>query len=126
MLNTGGDAMTIPNNLRQLRQQSGLTQEQVAQRLNVTRQALSSYESGRTRPDVDTLMKLAEIYGTDLEGILYGTDKHLIWSDRVRKTAKLLLVLLPSLATVYSGLYWVAHSVFSVTPGQLGPQQEAI
>ena len=38
--------MSIHQNLRRLRAQSGMTQEQVAARLNITRQALSSYESG--------------------------------------------------------------------------------
>ena len=42
--------MSIHQNLRQLRQLRGLTQEHVATQLGLTRQALSSYESGRTRP----------------------------------------------------------------------------
>ena len=49
-----------------------MTQEQVAAQLNVTRQTISSYESGRTRPDIDTLARLAELYGASLEDILYG------------------------------------------------------
>ncbi|MBQ6712023.1 MAG: helix-turn-helix transcriptional regulator [Clostridia bacterium] len=118
--------MTIHENLRQLRLQRGLTQEQVAGQLNVTRQALSSYESGRTRPDIDTLMKLAAIYETDLEGILYGTDGRLAWSNRARKTAKVLLFLLPALATLYSGIYWVTQSFFPLSSGHLSLQQEVI
>ena len=118
--------MTIHENLRQLRLQRGLTQEQVAGQLNVTRQALSSYESGRTRPDIDTLMKLAAIYEIDLEGILYGTDGRLAWSNRARKAAKVLLFLLPALATLYSGIYWVTQSFFPLSSGHLSPQQEVI
>ena len=118
--------MTIHENLRQLRLQRGLTQEQVAGQLNVTRQALSSYESGRTRPDIDTLMKLAAIYEIDLESILYGTDGRLAWSNRARKTAKVLLFLLPALATLYSGIYWITQSFFPLSSGHLSPQQEVI
>ena len=118
--------MTIHENLRQLRLQRGLTQEQVAGQLNVTRQALSSYESGRTRPDIDTLMKLAAIYEIDLEGILYGTDGRLAWSNRARKAAKVLLFLLPALATLYSGIYWITQSFFPLSSGHLSPQQEVI
>lgn len=118
--------MTIHENLRQLRLQRGLTQEQVAGQLNVTRQALSSYESGRTRPDIDTLMKLAAIYEIDLEGILYGTDGRLAWSNRARKAAKILLFLLPALATLYSGIYWITQSFFPLSSGRLSPQQEVI
>ena len=64
-------------------------------------------------------MRLAAIYETDLEGILYGTDGRLVWSNRVRKTAKVLLFLLPALATVYSAIYWVANRFFRLSPGQL-------
>lgn len=40
--------MSIHDNLRQLRLGSGLTQEQVAEKIGLTRQALSSYESGHS------------------------------------------------------------------------------
>ena len=55
--------MTISQNLKDLRRLSGLTQEQVAEKVGLTRQAISSYESGRTQPDLDTL---------DLTGLLAG------------------------------------------------------
>lgn len=64
--------MAIHQNLKELRSASNMTQEQVAAQLNVTRQTISSYESGRTRPDIDTLARLAELYGASLEDILYG------------------------------------------------------
>ena len=57
----------ICDNLKQLRTARGLTQAEVAQRLGVTRQTISSYESGRTMPDLETLKQLADILGCDLE-----------------------------------------------------------
>ena len=66
--------MAIHQNLKELRSDRNLTQEQVAAQLNVTRQTISSYESGRTRPDVDTLARLAQLYGVSLEDILYGQN----------------------------------------------------
>ncbi len=68
--------MSIHQNLKQLRLDRGMTQEEVAARLHITRQAVSSYESGRTRPDIDTLMRLAEVYGVELESILYGQQEN--------------------------------------------------
>ncbi len=59
--------MTLGDNLRALRQRCKMTQQQAADRLGVTRQALSGYESNRTRPDIDRLQALAALYGTDLE-----------------------------------------------------------
>lgn len=64
--------MTISQNLKDLRRLSGMTQEQVAQQVGLTRQAISSYESGRTQPDLDTLARLAEIYGAEITDVLYG------------------------------------------------------
>ena len=67
--------MTISQNLKDLRRLSGLTQEQVAQRVGLTRQAISSYESGRTQPDITMLEKLAEVYGAELTDVLYGAGQ---------------------------------------------------
>ena len=66
--------MSINHNLKEFRKKAGLTQEEVAEKVNVTRQAISSYESGRTRPDIDMLMALAGVYGVDITDILYGRE----------------------------------------------------
>ena len=47
-------------NLKQLRQREKLTQDALAERLHVTRQAVSSWETGKTQPDIETLTTLAE------------------------------------------------------------------
>ena len=62
----------IGKNIRDLRQQSHLTQDELAERLFVTRQTISNYENGRTRPDVEQILRLAEIFGTDANAVLYG------------------------------------------------------
>lgn len=51
--------------LRQLRRDSGMTQEQVAGQLGVTRQAVSGYESDRTQPGLDILPLLAASFIID-------------------------------------------------------------
>ena len=67
--------MDIHQNLKTLRQASGLTQQQAADRVGLTRQAISNYERGRTRPDVELLARLAEAYGADLPAVLYGCSR---------------------------------------------------
>ena len=62
----------IGKNIRDLRQQKHLTQEELAEQLFVTRQTVSNYENGRTRPDVDQILRLAEIFDTDANAVLYG------------------------------------------------------
>ncbi len=118
--------MTIHETLRQLRQNSGLTQEQVAQQIGLTRQALSSYESGRTRPDIETLMALAEIYGTDLEGLLYGQEKQQKAARRIRITAGITFGLLTLLTLVSSALLWTSNRFFPLEEGQVSPEDMVI
>lgn len=56
----------IAYNIRTLRKAKGLTQEDLAAQLHVTRQAVSSWERGGSCPDFDTLKALAELlYGMD-------------------------------------------------------------
>ena len=53
----------IGKNIREIRQRKNLTQDQLAQRLFVTRQTISNYETGRSRPDIETLLALALVLG---------------------------------------------------------------
>lgn len=53
--------------LGQFREKSGLTQEQLAEKLNVSRQAVSKWECGDATPDLDNLVALAELYGITLD-----------------------------------------------------------
>ena len=62
----------IGKNIRELRSRAGLSQNELAERLFVTRQTVSNYETGKTRPDVEQILRLAEIFGTDANAVLYG------------------------------------------------------
>ena len=62
----------IGKNIKQLRQIKNMTQDELAEKLFVTRQTVSNYEIGRTRPDIEMLTKMAEVMGTDVNEILYG------------------------------------------------------
>lgn len=64
----------IGKNIRDLRSGIGLTQEGLAEKLFVTRQTVSNYETGKSRPDIDMLMRIAEVLGTDIHTILYGVQ----------------------------------------------------
>ena len=50
----------IGKNIRELRLRAGFSQDELAERLFVTRQTVSNYENGRTRPDVEQILHLAE------------------------------------------------------------------
>lgn len=109
--------MSIGKELKRLRQARGLTQEQVAAQLGVTRQTVSSYESDRTRPDLEGLSALCALYGTDLPALLDGPDPRA--HRRIRVTAWVLLAVLFVLSLVGPALLWAADRFFPlVAPGE--------
>lgn len=59
--------MTLREKLIVLRDRAGLSQMELADRLGVSRQAVSRWESGDTTPSVDKLKTLARIYGVSLD-----------------------------------------------------------
>jgi len=62
----------IGKNIRELRTRRRLSQDELAEKLFVTRQTISNYENGKSRPDVEMLMKIAEVLDTDMNSVLYG------------------------------------------------------
>ena len=57
---------TVGKNIVKLRKEQGMSQEQLAQKLHVTRQAVSNWETGRSQPDLDMLEALASAFETDI------------------------------------------------------------
>ena len=60
--------------LKEYRQQSGMTQEYVAEALNVSRQAVSKWETGAAEPATSNLLALAKLYGVDPGDLLRGVQ----------------------------------------------------
>lgn len=65
----------VGKNLKQLRQRAELTQDALAERLHVTRQAVSSWETGKTQPDIGTLTALADAVDADVRELIYGPER---------------------------------------------------
>ena len=63
---------TFDKNLKQLRIRRNLKQEELAEKLHVTRQTVSGWETGRRQPDLDMLKKLAEVLDIDMQELIYG------------------------------------------------------
>ena len=66
--------MSIGNNIRTLREERNLTQEQIAERIGISFQAVSSWERDEYKPDTDKLIKLAEILDVSISAIV--EEKH--------------------------------------------------
>lgn len=62
----------IGKNIKAIRRANGMTQNELAEALYVTRQTVSNYENSRSHPDLDMLLKIAEIFETDVNTVIYG------------------------------------------------------
>ena len=64
--------MSLNNRLKQTREAAGLSQKDVAEALNISRQAISRWENGKSYPDLDNLVLLSDLYHISLDELLKG------------------------------------------------------
>ena len=60
----------LKDNLIILRNINGYSQEEIAEKINISRQAYAKWESGATVPDIEKCMRIAEIYGVSLDSLV--------------------------------------------------------
>lgn len=78
----------IGKTIKKIRAEKGLTQEQLAERLHVTRQAVSNWEQEKTQPDVETLTTMAEVLEVSVEELIYGDATRTESKVIIEKTTK--------------------------------------
>ena len=66
--------MSLGNNIYNLRSQSGLSQEDLAAKLGVSRQSVSKWETDASVPDVDKLIQLSKIFEITLDELVNGEE----------------------------------------------------
>ena len=67
--------MMISERLKEARQKAGMTQEQVAEQIMVSRVTVSHWENGKSLPDVVSLISLSDLYSISLDDLLKGDSK---------------------------------------------------
>ena len=65
----------LKENISMLRNVNGYSQEEVAEKVGVSRQAYAKWEKGETVPDVERCQKLAELYGVTIDSLVNFSDK---------------------------------------------------
>lgn len=97
----------IGKNIKTVRQGKGMTQDAMAEALYVTRQTISNYENGRSRPDLDMLLRIAEVLETDVNTILYGLP-----IPQSKRVSYKWLILSGSILAVVTAVYLVMCDLF--------------
>lgn len=93
--------MSIGQQLKEARLNSHMTQEEVAEKIFVSRQSISNWENDKNYPDIISVIRLSELYQISLDKLLKGSDtymKHLAEStDVVKSNTKLAVLVIAAL-----------------------------
>ncbi|MPM04591.1 hypothetical protein SDC9_50869 [bioreactor metagenome] len=80
--------MSIGNRIRELRKKHNFSQEYIAEQLNVSRRAVSKWESGRSNPDTESLIKLAELLNVSVNIFRMVKSIRRLWPQKKRPDEK--------------------------------------
>ena len=86
------DLQRIGACLRDLRQEKGMTQERLAEQLNVSQRTVSRWETGSNMPDLDVLLQLADFYHVDLRALLNGEKLKKKMSEETKETVQKMVI----------------------------------
>ena len=81
----GGPALEFNEKLKELRSSRGLTQEELAEALFVSRTAISKWESGRGYPSIDSLKEISSFFSVTIDELLSG-EKLLSIAEKENKS----------------------------------------
>ncbi|MBO5167302.1 MAG: helix-turn-helix transcriptional regulator [Lachnospiraceae bacterium] len=105
--------MMLSEKLYQLRKKSGLSQEQLAEQLNVSRQAISKWESGSAFPESEKLIIISNYLGVSVDCLLKDDveDDAKTENSEVGKNPKMLAGLIICIAGMVSMVLWGLFSI---------------
>ena len=121
MENTNELNNTIAKNLTHYRKEAGLTQAELAEKINYSDKSVSKWESGNGVPDVYTLVQIAELFGVTLNDLVgeEGQEKPVAQTENMPKQRGLhVLIMLLS-----SGIVWLVATCVFVALQLLSPGQ---
>ena len=107
------NVMEIGAKLKDARMRAGMTQEKVAEEIQVTRQTISNWENEKSFPDIVSVIRLSSLYGISLDQLLKGDEEMMEHLEKttniVKSNQKLIIaiianVLLVILFVLFNGL----------------------
>jgi len=104
----------LSEKLYKLRKNSGLSQEQLAEKLNVSRQAISKWESGTAVPESEKLVTISNYFGVSVDYLLKDEEEKVIGTDSsVEEKPKMIAGIIICIAGIISMIIWGLLSIFS-------------
>ncbi|SEL23913.1 DNA-binding transcriptional regulator, XRE-family HTH domain [Carnobacterium iners] len=106
--------MELQTILKQKRNELQLTQEEVAEKIHVSRQTISNWENGRNLPDLSSLILISEIYAVSLDELIKGAPKMVKQLDKKIKKGHYFIGV-----SILSSLFIALTLSYLVSPGEL-------
>ena len=105
----------LSEKLYKLRKNSGLSQEQLAEQLNVSRQAISKWESGIATPESEKLITISNYFGVSVDYLLKDDeeDKAKVTDSTMEEKPKMIAGIIICIAGILSMVIWGLLSIFS-------------
>ena len=97
--------MNVSEKIRTLRKSKGMSQEELAGQVNISRQAVSRWENGTALPDADNIVQLSKLFGVTTDYLLmdsYESDED---SPKIKENNKILHANLTSLAIILQATF---------------------
>ena len=69
------DMADVGKNIKKIRKEKNLTQDDLAERLHCTRQTISNYENGKSEPNIELLIEIAGVLDVEVNDLIYGLKK---------------------------------------------------
>ena len=103
--------MNLGDKILQLRKKSGLSQEQLGEKVDVTRQTISNWELGETAPNPEQLKKMSKAFNVSIDEILDNDSKDFLM-NKISNTEKLAGIIIKILKVI--GIVIVIYIIFMI------------
>ena len=68
----GNESMELSSQMKKYRTEAGLSQDALAEKIFVSRQTISNWETGKNYPDINSLLRMSEVFGVSVDALLKG------------------------------------------------------
>lgn len=108
--------MSLGEKIREQRKKAGLSQEQLAEKLNVSRQAITKWETENGIPDIANLVAISDEFGLSLDELIKGdiTVKKKIIADSSAKKWHILVILYLVAIVAYIAYFAICHRILMI------------
>ena len=103
--------MNLGDKILQLRKKNGLSQEQLGEKVDVTRQTISNWELGETTPNPEQLKKMSKAFNVSVDEILDNDSKEFLM-NKISNTEKLAGIIIKILKVI--GIVIVVYIIFMI------------